>query len=115
MNSDSNGANRPRVLLVDDMPANLGLLRDALEEKGYRIAVATSGQGALRIASNSAPNLILLDVVMPEMDGYETCRRLKADGATPGHPRHLHHRPGREGEPAEGVSGRRRGLHHQAV
>jgi signal transduction histidine kinase/CheY-like chemotaxis protein len=71
-----------RVLVVDDVPANIAILRDALEAEAYRIAVATSGQAALRLAARSTPDLILLDVMMPGMDGYETCRRLKADEAT---------------------------------
>ncbi|MBI2504745.1 MAG: sigma-54-dependent Fis family transcriptional regulator [Candidatus Latescibacteria bacterium] len=73
---------RPKVLIVDDVPANLNILRDALEKEAYRIFAATSGPGALRIAVANRPELILLDVVMPEMDGYEVCRRLKADEAT---------------------------------
>ncbi|MCC7261720.1 MAG: response regulator [Candidatus Latescibacteria bacterium] len=71
-----------RILVVDDVPANIAILRDALEAEAYRIAVATNGQAALRQAARSTPDLILLDVMMPEMDGYETCRRLKADEAT---------------------------------
>jgi DNA-binding NtrC family response regulator len=78
MNEDA----RPKVLVVDDVPANLNILRDALEKEAYRIFAATSGQGALRLAAANQPDLILLDVVMPEMDGYEVCRRLKADEAT---------------------------------
>jgi len=71
-----------RILIVDDVPANIAVLRDALEAEGYRIAVATSGQAALRQAARSAPDLILLDVMMPGMDGYEVCRQLKAEEAT---------------------------------
>jgi DNA-binding NtrC family response regulator len=82
MSSEAESSSRPKVLLVDDVPANIALLRDALEEKGYRIAVARSGRGALHAAASAAPDLILLDVMMPEMDGYETCRRLKADEGT---------------------------------
>ena len=72
----------PRLLLVDDQPANLDVLRRVLETQGYRIMLAPSGQVALKSASRALPDLILLDVMMPEMDGYEVCRRLKEDEAT---------------------------------
>ena len=73
-----------RVLLVDDEPANLDLLRQALDGRGYRLLVATSGEDALKVAHRARPSLVLLDVVMPGIDGYETCRRLKADPETKG-------------------------------
>jgi len=73
-----------RVLLVDDEPANLDILRQALDGRGYRLLVATSGEDALKVARRSRPSLVLLDVVMPGIDGYETCRRLKADSGTAG-------------------------------
>ena len=66
-----------RILIVDDVPANLNMLSDALEPFDYTILAAPSGELALRIAERTRPDLILLDVMMPEMDGYETCRRLK--------------------------------------
>ena len=74
-------ANRPRdiVLLVDDSPEALGFLTDALEQSGFSVLIATSGQAALSIVDRISPDLILLDAVMPGMDGFETCRRLKAD------------------------------------
>ncbi len=71
-----------RVLLVDDTPANLKLLRQALEPEGYRILIAPSGEAALKIARSAQPDLILLDVQMPGLDGFETCRCLKQDPAT---------------------------------
>ena len=67
-----------KVLIVDDTPANLDLLRNILAPAGYQIFFATSGESALRVATEVLPNLILLDVMMPRMDGFETCRRLKA-------------------------------------
>ncbi|MDB5324448.1 MAG: two component, sigma54 specific, transcriptional regulator, Fis family protein, partial [Phycisphaerales bacterium] len=73
---------RERVLLVDDTPANLDLLSRTLEPMGYDLAVATSGEAAVRVAMKSKPDLILLDVVMPGLDGLETCRRLKAEPTT---------------------------------
>jgi len=73
---------RPRLLIVDDVPANLKLLRDALEPEGYKILGAPNGETALRIAIGALPDIILLDVVMPDMNGYEVCRRLKENEAT---------------------------------
>ena len=70
-----------RLLIVDDKTANLDLLRDMLAPLGHQIFFATSGARALRIASSVRPDLVLLDVMMPDMDGFETCRRLKAEEA----------------------------------
>lgn len=75
-------APRPTILIVDDEPANIDLLKGILHET-YRIKAATSGEKALRVAAKAPPpDLILLDVMMPEMDGYETCRRLQSDPVT---------------------------------
>ena len=73
--------NLPRdiVLLVDDSPEALGFLTDALEQSGFSVLIATSGSAALNIVERITPDLILLDAVMPSMDGFETCRRLKAN------------------------------------
>lgn len=70
------------VMIVDDAPANLALLSDALEEAGYRVLVATDGPSALAQLRCIKPDVILLDGVMPGMDGFETCRRMKRDHAT---------------------------------
>jgi DNA-binding NarL/FixJ family response regulator len=70
------------VLIVDDMPDNLALLHDALDEAGYTVLVATSGDSALTRARQNLPDVILLDAVMPGMDGFEVARRLKADYST---------------------------------
>jgi two-component system sensor histidine kinase/response regulator len=67
------------VLIVDDAPASLQLLKDILAGHGYRVRPASSGKLALRSVAARLPDLILLDVSMPEMDGYEVCRRLKSD------------------------------------
>ena len=67
------------ILVVDDTPANLGLLSDLLTANGYRVRPAPSGRLALRAAKNNPPDLILLDINMPEMDGFEVCERLKSD------------------------------------
>jgi DNA-binding NtrC family response regulator len=71
-----------RILVVDDNPTNLKLLLQVLETESHSVMVATSGAAALRIAAQAIPDLILLDVVMPEMDGYEVCRHLQANAAT---------------------------------
>ena len=71
-----------RLLLVDDVPANLDVLCALLEGADYRISIAPDGAIALRLAAQTAPDLILLDVVMPEMNGFEVCRRLKQDPKT---------------------------------
>ena len=71
-----------RVLLVDDQPANLDVLRRLLESEGYRVLLAPNAQVALKSAARALPDLILLDIMMPEMDGFEVCRHLKTDAAT---------------------------------
>lgn len=68
---------RDTVLVVDDSPETLGFLTEALEETGVIVLVATSGTQALAIAERATPDVILLDAVMPEMDGFATCRQLK--------------------------------------
>jgi DNA-binding NtrC family response regulator len=71
-----------KILLVDDVPANLAVLTSALEPEGYEILAVPCGATALKVAARANPGLILLDIMMPEMDGLETCRRLKQDPAT---------------------------------
>jgi len=73
---------KPAILIVDDAPVNLGTLRTVMLRQGYQTFVATSGERALDIALRVKPDLVLLDVVMPGMDGLEACRRLKAHPAT---------------------------------
>jgi DNA-binding NtrC family response regulator len=71
-----------RILLVDDDATNLDVLRAALDGLGYRLFVSRGGESAIELARRVHPALILLDVVMPGIDGYETCRRLKEDPDT---------------------------------
>ncbi len=71
-----------RVLLVDDNPTNLQVLFQTLDGRGYKLLIAKSGENALRIAREANPQLVLLDIMMPGMDGYEVCRQLKADTET---------------------------------
>jgi len=82
MSSHPGDPNGVRILLVDDQPANLDVLCRVLEANGYKVLLAPSGEVALRSAARAVPDLVLLDVMMPEMDGFEVCRRLKADPTT---------------------------------
>ena len=70
------------VLIVDDVPDNLSVLHDALDESGYTVLVATSGEAALQRAMQALPDIVLLDAMMPGMDGFEVARRLKAGSTT---------------------------------
>jgi DNA-binding NarL/FixJ family response regulator len=70
------------VLIVDDAPGNLATLHDALDAAGYRVLVAMDGKVALERVAHLLPDVILLDAVMPVLDGFETCRRLKAEPAS---------------------------------
>lgn len=72
------------VLLVDDNPINLRILHRTLEGSGYRLLTARSGTAALELIRAETPSLVLLDVMMPDLDGFEVCQRLKADPATSG-------------------------------
>ncbi|MCP4696256.1 MAG: response regulator [Gammaproteobacteria bacterium] len=73
---------REMLLVVDDMPANLSVLTDFLRSAGFKIATAKNGKGALRRVDHARPDLILLDVMMPGMDGFEVCRTLKSQETT---------------------------------
>jgi two-component system, sensor histidine kinase and response regulator len=70
------------VLVVDDTPVNINVLFETLERRGYKVLVASNGETALERARLGSPDVILLDVMMPGIDGFETCRRLKADDRT---------------------------------
>jgi DNA-binding response OmpR family regulator/DNA-binding CsgD family transcriptional regulator len=70
------------VLVVDDVPDNLSVLHDALDESGYTVLVATSGEAALQRALQALPDIVLLDAMMPGLDGFEVARRLKAQPET---------------------------------
>lgn len=69
---------RDTVLVVDDSPETLGFLTEAMEAEGVTVLVATSGRQALAIAGRVTPDVVLMDAVMPEMDGFDACRSLKA-------------------------------------
>jgi CheY-like chemotaxis protein len=72
-------ANKGTIMVVDDNPANLKLMEDMLRPCGYEVGSFPCGRLALAAASDGAPDLILLDVDMPEMTGYEVCERLKSN------------------------------------
>lgn len=71
----------PVILVIDDTPQHLSLVSDVLEDS-YTVKLANNGKRGLKIAASSMPNLILLDIIMPEMDGFDVCQQLKADPAT---------------------------------
>lgn len=82
---DANGVEdlkNSRVLVVDDNTANIDVMLTFLEMEGYEISIATSGEMALHVTAHDQPDLILLDVMMPNMDGFETCRMLKKNPKT---------------------------------
>ena len=70
------------ILVVDDIAENLHLLSDTLTEQGYDVRGVINGSMALRVAHSVLPDLILLDIKMPDMNGYEVCQRLKASEST---------------------------------
>jgi DNA-binding NarL/FixJ family response regulator len=82
MNFNTERARGNLVLVVDDVPENLAVLHDALDESGFTVLVANNGEAALLRAAEAQPDIILLDAIMPGMDGFETCRRLKGNLAT---------------------------------
>jgi CheY-like chemotaxis protein len=79
---DATPGKTPTVLIVDDTLANVGVLADCLSSHGFSVMVAQDGEEGVERAQFGQPDLILLDVMMPGMDGFEACRRLKADGRT---------------------------------
>lgn len=82
MKDTSNDLDQADILIVDDTPENLRLLSNMLSRRGYRVRKAISGSMALTAVQTLPPDLILLDIMMPEMDGYALCDRLKEDQRT---------------------------------
>jgi DNA-binding response OmpR family regulator len=72
----------PKILIVEDEPHMVKIVQDRLAAKGYEIAVARDGEEALAQVKLERPDLILLDILMPKLDGFEVCKRLKADEKT---------------------------------
>ena len=102
------------ILVVDDSPVNLQVLVRTLQASGHRILAARSGRAALEIASRARPDLVLLDVMMPDMDGFEVCRALKARPETREAVVIFLSALGEVVREGLGAEPRRRGLHHQA-
>ena len=75
-------ASKGDILVVDDNPVNLDLLSNMLLDRNYRVRVATNGRRAIAAATSRAPDLVMLDINMPEMDGYEVCVELKRNETT---------------------------------
>ena len=80
--TDKNQSQSSLVLIVDDVPSNIAVLYDALDEYGYTVLVANNGETALKLAAEVELDIILLDAVMPGMDGFEVCKKLKASNRT---------------------------------
>jgi CheY-like chemotaxis protein len=79
MNATRSPKSKPCILVADDNPDNITLLQTILEEEGYRVLVASSGPQALREMRQFVPHLVLLDVMMPKMTGFEVVRRIRRD------------------------------------
>ncbi|HEY9738411.1 MAG TPA: response regulator, partial [Trichocoleus sp.] len=77
-----NAAKKSQILIVDDYPTNIKVLSDLLIEYGFEVLIARDGENAMQKLQRISPDLILLDVLMPGMDGFETCRQLKAQELT---------------------------------
>ncbi|KYC40875.1 hybrid sensor histidine kinase/response regulator [Scytonema hofmannii PCC 7110] len=82
MTKDKDSTDKGAILIVDDTPTNLEILFDLLSNSGFTVLIAEDGESAIERAEYAPPDLILLDILMPGMDGFETCRRLKANSST---------------------------------
>lgn len=82
MSQESTTSSQGNILVVDDTPANLNLLTQMLSQQGYKVRVAPNGRLALRSVQSVPPDLILLDIMMPDLDGYQVCQELKASSQT---------------------------------
>jgi CheY-like chemotaxis protein len=72
----------PRILIADDIATNAELLKDYLDDSGYELSIASDGEQTLQQVASWKPDLILLDIMMPRISGFEVCKRLRADPAT---------------------------------
>ena len=103
-----------RILVVDDDENILNLESTILEQKGFVVTTAGGGEEALKLLREQVFDLILLDVMMPDMDGFEVCRQIKEDPLE-GHPGHLPDRQGRRRGAGGGLRVGRRHVHQQAL
>ena len=106
---------RDTILVVDDTPETLGFLTDTLDHAGFTALIATDGESALRLIEQITPDLVLMDAVMPGLNGFETCRRMKRNKMLGASARDLHDRPHRNRERARRPRCRRRRLRDQAA
>ena len=106
-------ASEYKVLIVDDVPTNVMLVQAILKKEGYTLLTCDSGTKALRIANEKHPNLILLDIMMPEMDGYEVLQHLKSNPETTDI-RDYHVRPKRYAKHRERLPIGRHRIRHKA-
>ena len=104
-----------RILVVDDDENILSLERTILEQKGFDVTSAGGGAEALKLLAEKAFDLVLLDVMMPEVDGFTVCRKIKEDPRLKDDPRHLPHRQGRGRGPGRGLRVGRDHVHQQAL
>src|SRR5688500_10340453 len=75
----ANDVRRDTILVVDDTPETLGFLTDTLDHAGFTVLIATDGDSALKLIEQITPDLVLMDAVMPGLNGFETCRRMKRE------------------------------------
>ena len=104
-----------RILVVEDQEDNRRILRDLLTSVGYELIEAVTGSEGVRLAEAHRPDLILMDIQLPELDGHEATRRIKADPRAAPDPDHRRHLLRAERRRGQGAGGRRRRLRHQAV
>ena len=103
-----------KILLVEDNEMNRDMLSRRLERRGHEVVCAVDGAEGVAVARREVPALILMDMSLPVLDGWEATRQLKADPATSAHPDHRADRPRHERRPRAGAGGRLRRLRHQA-
>ena len=104
-----------RILVVEDQPDNRQILRDLLTSVGYQLLEAEDGAQGVAAAEANRPDLILMDIQMPVLDGYEATRRIKANPELKGDPDHRRHVVCALGRRGKGPRRRLRRLHHQAL
>ena len=109
-----NAFHMPKILLVEDNEMNRDMLSRRLQRKGYQVVLAVDGQSGVEMAQTQAPDLVLMDMSLPVLDGWEATRRLKADAADTAHSRHRPHRARHVRRPRKSSRSRLRRLRHQA-
>ena len=103
------------ILLVEDNERNLKLLRDVLDYAGYDVRVARTAEDGITLAASEPPDLVLMDLQLPGIDGMEALRRLRAEPADSGHTRGRGNGPGDEARPGTGPGGRLQRVHRKPI